>query len=162
MATSKQKEHSKTYDTYHTWLNHKILNMNMGTKYMLRYNEMHSLITELDFVLSIKIFFDLWNGICSEILTGALLKDFFAWNKLPYKIMHELPWITIGLGSSAAHDWANLPMIFTCDDTKWRSPEHLNPLKTIIYRSFLHGRSFLTKYCDVTTVVLWRHANASY
>ena len=40
-----------------------------------------------------------------------------------------------------------------------------NPLRTIIERSFCHccqGRPFLTKHCDVTTIDLWRHANAKY
>ena len=43
--------------------------------------------------------------------------------------------------------------------------EHTNPLRTIIERSFRHccqGRPFLTEHCDVTTIDLWRHANAKY
>ena len=43
--------------------------------------------------------------------------------------------------------------------------EHPNPLRTIIERSFRHccqGRPFLTEHCDVTTIDLWRHANAKY
>ena len=43
--------------------------------------------------------------------------------------------------------------------------EHTNPLRTIIKRSFRHccqGRPFLTEHCDVTTIDLWRHANAKY
>ena len=43
--------------------------------------------------------------------------------------------------------------------------EHRNPLRTIIERSFRHccqGRPFLTEHCDVTTIDLWRHANAKY
>ena len=43
--------------------------------------------------------------------------------------------------------------------------EHTNPLRTIIERSFRHccqGRPFLTEYCDVITIDLWRHANAKY
>ena len=43
--------------------------------------------------------------------------------------------------------------------------EHTNPLTTIIERSFrlcCQGRSFLTEHCDVTTINLWRHANAKY
>ena len=44
-------------------------------------------------------------------------------------------------------------------------PEDTIPLKRIIDNWFRHcrwGRSFLTYYCDVTTVDLWRHANISY
>ena len=44
-------------------------------------------------------------------------------------------------------------------------PEDTIPLKRIIDNWFRHcrwGRSFLTYYCDVTTVDLWRHANLSY
>ena len=43
--------------------------------------------------------------------------------------------------------------------------EHTNPLRTITERSFRHccqGRPFLTEHCDVTTIDLWRHANAKY
>ena len=43
--------------------------------------------------------------------------------------------------------------------------EHTNPLRTIIEGSFRHscqGRPFLTEHCDVTTIDLWRHANAKY
>ena len=43
--------------------------------------------------------------------------------------------------------------------------EHTNPLRTTIERSFRHcckGRPFLTEYCDVITIDLWRHANAKY
>ena len=43
--------------------------------------------------------------------------------------------------------------------------EHTNPLRSIIERSFRHccqGRPFLTEHCDVTTIDLWRHANAKY
>ena len=43
--------------------------------------------------------------------------------------------------------------------------EHTNPLKPIIERSFRHccqGQSFLTEHCDVTTINLWRHANARH
>ena len=43
--------------------------------------------------------------------------------------------------------------------------EHTNPLRTIIERSFRHccqWRPFLTEHCDVTTIDLWRHANAKY
>ena len=43
--------------------------------------------------------------------------------------------------------------------------EHTNPLRTIIERSFRHccqGRPFLTEHCDVTTIDLWRQANAKY
>ena len=43
--------------------------------------------------------------------------------------------------------------------------EHTNPLRTIIERSFRHccqGRPFLTEHRDVTTIDLWRHANAKY
>ena len=43
--------------------------------------------------------------------------------------------------------------------------EHTNPLRTIIERSFRHccqGRPFLTEHCDVTSIDLWRHANAKY
>ena len=52
---------------------------------------------------------------------------------------------------------------FRIDVTKYH--EHSNPLKTIIECPFRHccrGRSFLTWYYDVTTIVLWRHANARY
>ena len=43
--------------------------------------------------------------------------------------------------------------------------ENTNPLRTIIERSFRHccqGWPFLTEHCDVTTIDLWRHANAKY
>ena len=43
--------------------------------------------------------------------------------------------------------------------------EHTNPLRTIIDRSFrhcCHGRPFLIEHCDVTTIDMWRHANAKY
>ena len=43
--------------------------------------------------------------------------------------------------------------------------QHTNPLRTITERSFRHccqGWPFLTEHCDVTTVDLWRHANAKY
>ena len=43
--------------------------------------------------------------------------------------------------------------------------EHTDPLRTIIERSFRHccqARPFLTQHCDVTTIDLWRHANAKY
>ena len=43
--------------------------------------------------------------------------------------------------------------------------EDTKPLRTIIERLFRHccqGRPFLTEHCDVTTIDLWRHANAKY
>ena len=43
--------------------------------------------------------------------------------------------------------------------------ERTNPLRTITERSFRHccqGWPFLTEHCDVTTIDLWRHANAKY
>ena len=42
---------------------------------------------------------------------------------------------------------------------------HTNSLRTIIERSFrhcCHGWPFLIEHCDVTTIDLWRHANAKY
>ena len=42
---------------------------------------------------------------------------------------------------------------------------HTASIRTIIERSFRHccqGQSFLTLHCDVTTIDLWRHANARY
>ena len=49
--------------------------------------------------------------------------------------------------------------------TRYFLPEHTVPLKTIIDRSShncCQWWSFLNKYCDVTTVYLWRQVNASH
>ena len=78
-----------------------------------------------------------------------------------------------------SHEWKSLPNRPT-SDKKWlftvanvlfyflhaiSCHEHTYPLKTIIECSFHHcckGRSFLTWYCDVTTIDLWRHVKARY
>ena len=103
--------------------------------------------------------------------------------------MHELPWITIFFVTSEAirqwfsrvtksrvkiiaespHEWQKIVIhgneciiLFL---TRYVCHEHTNPLRTIIERSFRHccqGRPFLTEHCDVTTIDLWRHANAKY
>ena len=93
-----------------------------------------------------------------------------------YRIMHELPWITIF--------WSGVRR-FANDFHEWRSqswkslrnhitsdflhailcPEHTITLKTIIDCSIHHcrqGRPFLTCHCDITTVDLWRHTNKKY
>ena len=78
-----------------------------------------------------------------------------------------------------SHEWKSLPNRLTCDKKSLFTVtnvlfyflhvilchEHTNPLRTIIERSFRHccqGRPFLTEHCDVTTIDLWRHANAKY
>ena len=102
--------------------------------------------------------------------------------------MHELPWITIfcqvgRFGNDfqewRRHEWKSLPnrlmshnkSLFTVTNVLFyflhaiSCHEHTNPLKTIIERSFRHccqGRSFLTWYCDVTTIDLWCHTKARY
>ena len=76
-----------------------------------------------------------------------------------------------------SHEWKLLPIRLTSDKISlftltnvlfyflhaiW-CHEHTNPLRTIIERSFrlcCQGRPFLTEHCDVTTIDLWRHANA--
>ena len=103
--------------------------------------------------------------------------------------MYELPWITIFLSRVGrfgndfhewrSHEWKSLPnrlmsdkkSLFTVTNVLFYflqailCHEHTNPLSTIIERSFCHccrGRPFLTEHCDVTTIDLWRHANAKY
>ena len=78
-----------------------------------------------------------------------------------------------------SHEWKSLPNRLTSDKKSLFTVtnvlfyflhailchEHTNPLRTIIERSFRHccqGRPFLTEHCDVTTIDLWRHANANY
>ena len=105
------------------------------------------------------------------------------------RIMYELPRIT-NFGARMrrvanhfhewrSHEWKSLVNRFTSDPRSVIHgnryiisflhailfPKHTIPLKTIIHRWFRHcrwGRPFLTKHCDVTTVYLWRHANARY
>ena len=76
-----------------------------------------------------------------------------------------------------SHEWKSLPNRLTGDKKSLFTVtnvlfyflhailchEHTNPLKTIIERPFRHccqGWHFLTQHCDVTTIHLWRHANA--
>ena len=78
-----------------------------------------------------------------------------------------------------SHEWKTLPnrltsdikALFTVTNVLFyflhgiSCNEHTNPLKPIIDRPFRHccqGQSFLTDNCDVTTIDLWRHANARY
>ena len=103
--------------------------------------------------------------------------------------MHELPWITIFChewGDSAMiftsdevtseniadshHEWQK-NSLFTVTNVLFyflhaiSCHERTNPLRTITERSFRHccqGWPFLTEHCDVTTIDLWRHANAKY
>ena len=103
--------------------------------------------------------------------------------------MHELPWITIFChewGDSAMiftsdevtsenhcriASRVTKKSLFTVTNVLFYflhailCHEHTNTLRTIIERSFRHccqGRPFLTEHCDVTTIDLWRHANAKY
>ena len=103
--------------------------------------------------------------------------------------MHELPWITIFChewGDSAMiftsdevtsenhcriASRVTKKSLFTVTNVSFyflhaiSCHQHTNPLKTIIECWFRHcckGRSFLTWYCDVTTIDLWRHAKARY
>ena len=107
---------------------------------------------------------------------------------------HEIKnnaWVTVN--NDFCHEWGNSAMIFMSDEVTSENHcriasrvtkslftvtnvlihflhailchEHINPLRTIIERSFRHccqGRPFLTEHCDVTTIDLWRHANAKY
>ena len=78
-----------------------------------------------------------------------------------------------------SHEWKSLPNRLTSDKKSLFTVTNVlfyflhailcheltNPLRTIIERSFRHccqGRPFLTEHCDVTTIDLWRHANAKY
>ena len=78
-----------------------------------------------------------------------------------------------------SHEWKSLPNRLTSDKKSLFTVtnvlfyflhailchEHTNTLRTIIERSFRHccqWRPFLTEHCDVTTIDLWRHANANY
>ena len=84
--------------------------------------------------------------------------------------MHELPWITI-----FCHEWgaSRVTQIAVIHGNEFiilfltryfMSSTHKSP-KTMIECSFRHccqKRSFLTWYCDVTTIDLWRHAKARY
>ena len=106
-----------------------------------------------------------------------------------YRIMHELPWITIfwsrvrrfdsDFHSWRSHEWKSLPnhlasdkeSLFTVTKVSFYflyaflCHEDTNPLRTIVERSFRNccqGRPFLTEHCGVTTIDLWRHANAKY
>ena len=103
--------------------------------------------------------------------------------------MQELPWITIFLSRVRrfgndfhewrSHEWKSLPNRLTSDKkivihgneciilffTRYFMSRTHKFHKTIIECSFRHccyGRSFLTWYCDVTTIDLWRHAKAKY
>ena len=68
------------------------------------------------------------------------------------------------------HEWpknrySRLRMYYFISYTLFYVLELTILLKTIIDRSFRNchqGRPFLTSHCDVTTVDLWRHANARY
>ena len=105
--------------------------------------------------------------------------------------MHELPWIMIFLSrvrrfDNDFHEWQSHEWVKIIAESphEWQKKslftvtnvlfyflhailchEHTNQLRTIIKRSFRHccqGRPFLTEHCDVTTIDLWRHANAKY
>ena len=103
--------------------------------------------------------------------------------------MHELPWITIFVTSEAIRQWfsrVTKSRVKIIDESphEWQKKslftvtnvlfyflhaischEYTDPLRTIIERSFRHccqARPFLTQHCDVTTIDLWRHANAKY
>ena len=103
--------------------------------------------------------------------------------------MHELPWITIFChewGDSAMiftsdevtneNHWriasrVTKKSLFTVTNVLFyflhaiSCHEHTDPLRTIFERSFRHccqARPFLTQHCDVTTIDLWRLANAKY
>ena len=103
--------------------------------------------------------------------------------------MHELPWKTI-FGSRVrrfannchewwSHEWKSLANRITSDPkivirgneciilflTRYLMSWTHHSAQTIIERWFHHcrqGHSFLIKYCDVTTVDLWRHANIGH
>ena len=95
--------------------------------------------------------------------------------------MHELPWKSIFFSatSEAIRQWNHCRIasrvtkksLFTITNVLFYflhailCHEDTNPLRTIIECSFRHccqGRPFLTEHCDVTTIDLWRHANAKY
>ena len=82
-------------------------------------------------------------------------------------------------GNDFRHEWKSLPnrlksdkkSLFTVRNVLFYflhailCHDHTNPLRTIIEHSFRHccqGQPFLTEHCDVTTIDLWRHANAKY
>ena len=93
-------------------------------------------------------------------VTSEAIRPWFSRvTKSRVKIMAESP-----------HEWQN-KSLFTVTNVLFYflhailCHEHTNPLRTIIERSFRHccqGRPFLTEHCDVTTIDLWRHANAKY
>ena len=125
-----------------------------------------------------------------------------------WRIMHELPWITIFLSlvrrfgndfhswritiflslvrrfgddfhEWRSHEWKSLPNRLTSDKkivihgneciilfltryfTSWTHKSAKNYHRALI-RNCCQGRPFPTEHCDVTTIDLWRHANAKY
>ena len=75
-----------------------------------------------------------------------------------------------------SHEWKSLPNRFTSGKNRFFTVtnvlfyllhailchEHTDPLRTIIERSFRHCCQKGSLFCDVTTIDLWRHANARY
>ena len=95
--------------------------------------------------------------------------DFLSWVRRFDNVFHE--WLS--------HEWKSLPNRLTSDKKSLFTVtnvlfyflhailchKHTNPLRNIIERSFRYccqGWPFLTEHCDVTTIDLWRHANAKY
>ena len=86
-------------------------------------------------------------------VTSGAIRQWFSWKSLPNRLTSD---------KKSLFTVTNVLFYFLhailCH-------EHTNPLKTTIERSFRHccqGRPFLTEHCDVTTIDLWRHANAKY
>ena len=118
-----------------------------------------------------------WPCRIYSILYGLAWITIFChlWGDYRYLFLSLASWFGNDFNEWRSHGWKSMPcrltsdkrLLFTLTHTLCYflhailCPEHTNPLKKIIDRSFRHcpqGRSF--RHFDVTTVNLWCHANA--